>query len=136
MIEAKPLASNFVVMNRELSADVVAVTDTLYAELDKNYDGFAGHTLISSHSFDSDWSTWEVHPAGDEFVMLLSGTADLVLLNNGSEEVVRLNDPGTFVVVPRGTWHTARVQETATMLFVTPGEGTENRVEPDQAIDD
>lgn len=36
----------------------------------------------------------------------------------------------TFVVVPRGTWHTAKVHAATTMLFITPGEGTENRESP------
>ncbi len=132
MTDAKQLASHFVVMNRDLGADVVEVSDTLYAELDEKYGGFAGHSLIASHSFDSDWPTWEMHPAGDEFVMLLSGAADMVLLQDGDENIASLDSPGSFVIVPRGTWHTARVAQAATMLFVTPGEGTENRVEPER----
>jgi hypothetical protein len=35
------------------------------------------------------------------------------------------------VVVPRNTWHTARVSGTTRMLFITPGEGTEIRADPD-----
>ncbi len=36
----------------------------------------------------------------------------------------------TFVVVPKNTWHTAKVHAPTMMLFVTPGEGTENRESP------
>ena len=133
MTDAKTIASNFVVMNREFAADVVGVTDTLYTELDKNYDGFAGHLLISSHSFDADWPTWEVHPEGDEFVVLMDGEAEMVFATGHGDETVRLEQPGSFVIVPKGTWHTARVQRAATMLFITPGEGTENRTEPDRS---
>ena len=43
------------------------------------------------------------------------------------EEHVQLNTPGEFVMVPRGVWHTARIATRASMLFITPGEGTENR---------
>ena len=39
----------------------------------------------------------------------------------------RLRDPGSYVVVPKGTWHTARTSVPTRMLFMTPGEGTENK---------
>jgi hypothetical protein len=29
--------------------------------------------------------------------------------------------------VPRGTWHTTKVHAPSSMLFITPGEGTQNR---------
>ena len=35
--------------------------------------------------------------------------------------------PGDYVIVPRGTRHTARIRKPARMLFITPGEGTETR---------
>jgi hypothetical protein len=38
-----------------------------------------------------------------------------------------LRDAGSYVVVPKGVWHTARTSVATRMLFVTPGEGTENR---------
>ena len=120
-------------MSNSFDADVVPVTDTLYAELDERYGGFAGHSLIACHTFDSDWPTWEVHPNGDEFVMLLAGEAELVLATADGDKRVSLSESGQFVIVPRGTWHTARVQESARMLFVTPGEGTENREQPERA---
>jgi hypothetical protein len=50
--------------------------------------------------------------------------ATLVLEDIGSEE---LTEPGAFVVVPKGTWHTARTAAPTRMLFITPGERTENR---------
>lgn len=130
MSEALQIATNFVVVNDNFKADVVPVDEQLYAKLDATYGDFAGHSLISCHTFDADWPTWEVHPHGDEFVVLLSGSADMVLLLDGSETVSTLNEPGQFVIVPRGTWHTARVSEKTQMLFVTPGEGTENRESP------
>ncbi len=130
MGQALHLASNFVVLDGAFNADVVNVTPDLYAYLDKEYKGFAGHLLIASHRFDSDWPTWEVHPAGDEFVILVSGDVDMVLAHDGGDEVTRLNEPGTYVIVPRNTWHTARVHSPTVMLFITPGEGTENREQP------
>ena len=124
------LRSTFVVVNRELQADTIAVTDTIWSDLDRNFGDFAGHTLIASFSFDDDWPTWEVHPNGDEVVCLMSGDAEMILATEDGERSVRLDRPGSFVVVPKNTWHTAKVHAPTTMIFVTPGEGTENRETP------
>ncbi len=83
--------------------------------------------MVSFYTFDCDWPTWEKHPAGEEFVCLLDGDVDLVLEQRGGETVITMNQPGSFVLVPRDTWHTARVRRPARMLFITPGEGTENK---------
>jgi len=72
-----------------------------------------------------------VHPHGDEIVSLVSGNADMILRHDSEDHCVRLSMPGEFVIVPRGVWHTARVHEPTTMIFVTPGEGTENRENPE-----
>lgn len=127
---ATNLASTFVVMNRAFDAEQVAVTESLYAELDEHYDGFRGHLLIAWHRFEHDWPTWEIHPHGDEVVCLVSGNVDMVLRCNGEDVVQRLSQPGEFVIVPGNTWHTARVHAPTMMIFVTPGEGTDNREAP------
>jgi mannose-6-phosphate isomerase-like protein (cupin superfamily) len=77
--------------------------------------------------FTQDWSTWEMHPRGEEVVMLLSGSATLVLEVDGDERRVQLSEGGSYVVVPRGAWHRAETSEPTAMLFITPGEGTEHR---------
>jgi mannose-6-phosphate isomerase-like protein (cupin superfamily) len=121
------LASTFVVLQPDQSATLVKVSPEVYEELDRRFDGFKGRTLVSSYSFDSDWPTWERHPAGDEVVCLLSGDVEMVLQREGGEEVTRLREPGSYVVVPKGTWHTARTRVPTTMLFVTPGQDTQNK---------
>ena len=83
--------------------------------------------MISFSSFSTDWSTWEKHPAGEEVVMLLDGSVELVLEQADGETRVVLDRAGQFVLVPADTWHTAKVREPARMLFVTPGRGTQNR---------
>ncbi|MEQ8206740.1 MAG: hypothetical protein RIA65_11230 [Woeseia sp.] len=124
------LFSSFVVVDPKLSATALPVDETFWQELDQRYGTFAGHSLISAYCFTTDWPTWERHPEGDEIVCLLSGGADLLLHEAGGDRRVSLTEAGAFVIVPKGTWHTAKVSEQATMLFVTPGEGTENRQQP------
>ena len=107
-----------------------SVSETFYQELDEEFADFSGHVLIQQFSFDTPWPTWEVHPKGDEFVYLLSGDTDFVLREGGTERTVRVSEPGSYVVVPKGAWHTARPHAATTLLFVTPGEGTLNAATP------
>jgi hypothetical protein len=130
MGQALRLASNFVVLNDKFRANTIEVTQDLYEHLDEEYKEFAGHLLISSYAFDDDWPTWEVHPAGDEFVILVSGNADLILAKDDGDETIRLTEPGTFAIVPQDTWHTAKIRSHSVMMFITPGEGTVNAEEP------
>lgn len=124
------LTDIFAVLKPDLSVDAVPVSPTIYSELDEKYDNFKSHVLIASYQFESDWGVWERHPAGDEVVVLLSGRVRMVLRKASGDESVELVEPGSYVVVPRGVWHTAYVDEPTSMLFVTPGEGTENQDEP------
>ncbi len=123
------LAEVFAVLRPDLSVDTVPVTPSIYAELDSRFNRFRNHVLISEHEFAESWPTWERHPAGDEIVVLLSGSAAMVLRQAEGDRVIELTRPGAFVVVPAGTWHTARTSVPTRMLFVTPGEGTENRAQ-------
>ena len=130
MSSAMDIRSTFVVMDKDLVSTTIPVTDDLWARIDEQFGDFAGASLISSFSFDEDWPTWEVHPHGDEFVCLMTGDAELILAAAGGDIRVRLSEPGSFVIVPKGTWHTAKVHAPTKMLFVTPGQGTENREQP------
>lgn len=124
------LTDTFAVLTPRMDVATVPVTPTVYQELNARFDGFRGHAMVAVHAFDADWGNWERHPHGDEIVVLLSGAADMVLRRDAGEEVVPLREPESCVVIPRNTWHTARVREPARMLFVTPGEGTEHADAP------
>ena len=121
------LSSTFVVIEPDHAAVPVTVSATLYEELDARFDRFKGRLLVSTYAFDRDWPTWEMHPAGDEIVSLLAGESRLILERESGQEVIHLQRPGAFAIVPKGTWHTARTSVPTRMLFVTPGEGTQNR---------
>ena len=88
-------------------------------------DGAEGR-LVTHHSFDGAWDSWEVHPNGAEVVMCTSGSLELVQEIDGGERVVRLG-PGEYVVNPPGVWHTAIDSGPCSALFITAGLGTEHR---------
>jgi len=107
-----------------------ALTPSFYGELDSEFGGFAGHVLVSKHSFREAWGTWEMHPKGDEIVYLLSGNVDFVLWQNGREKALRVDQAGSCIAVPKGVWHTVRPREATTLLFFTPGEDTQHAETP------
>jgi mannose-6-phosphate isomerase-like protein (cupin superfamily) len=82
--------------------------------------------LVSMHTFDTPWDSWEMHPRGEELVLCVDGTITLHQEQHGATSTVVLT-PGRAVVNPRGTWHTADVDGRATAVFVTAGMGTEVR---------
>ncbi len=126
MVKPRHLASEFVVLGPDLEASTIAVTETMWAEMDEQFGDFEGASLVSTFAFEEPWPTWEMHPAGDEFVYLLEGDTDMVLASPDGEQVCRLSELGQYVIVPRGAWHTARPRVATRMLFLTPGQGTEN----------
>lgn len=89
-------------------------------------DRFGHGWLVTEFECSSDWSNWEMHPDGDEFVYLLSGEAVLLLKQPAGLAEVPLSGRAA-VVVPRGVWHTAKVSQPSRMLFVTMGHGTQHR---------
>jgi mannose-6-phosphate isomerase-like protein (cupin superfamily) len=82
--------------------------------------------LVGVFRYDADWKSWEVHPDGDEVVVLLEGSVDLVLDEPNGERVVALRDRAA-AIVPRGVWHTANVRAPGAALHITRGEGTRHR---------
>jgi mannose-6-phosphate isomerase-like protein (cupin superfamily) len=88
-------------------------------------DGAEGR-LVSLHTFDRPWDSWEMHPNGDELVVCVAGTVTLHQEIDGETRTAVLG-VGEAIVNPPGVWHTADVDEPATAVFVTAGMGTEVR---------
>lgn len=124
------LASSFIVLDSKQAATEITVTPGIYEELDANFGQFKGCLLVSEYTFSSDWSSWEMHPKGDETLYLISGEATLLLYSEGMETRIEFNTPGSFAIIPKGAWHTALVKTNCTILFITPGEGTINGADP------
>jgi hypothetical protein len=129
VIATHTLQNTFAVLPPCMDVEPLDVTPGLYERLDREFDHFAGHALLSLHAFDGDRPTWERHPAGDGIGVLLSRAASTMLQMPGGDETVVPSVPGASMIVPRGTRHTARIAAHAQMLFLTPGQGTGNRVD-------
>ncbi|NND75084.1 MAG: cupin [Ilumatobacter sp.] len=89
-------------------------------------DGAEGR-LVTMHTFDESWDVWEMHPVGSEVVLCTAGRVTLHQeYPDGTTGRVDLT-AGDYAINQPGTWHTADVDDTATVLFITAGMGTEHR---------
>ncbi len=89
-------------------------------------DGPEGR-LVSQYTFTESWTSWELHPAGEEVVICTAGALVLVQEHpDGRRETVALA-AGDYAINPRGVWHTADIAVSATAIFITAGESTRHR---------
>jgi mannose-6-phosphate isomerase-like protein (cupin superfamily) len=122
------LQSTYLRLRPDCAIEKLPVDGTFWPRLMSGELGTFHHEyLVTSYTYSSDWPSWERHPNGDEIVCLISGRVTFVLERDGVHETVELSEPGSFVFVPKGLWHTARTQQTSCMLFITAGEGTQTR---------
>jgi len=126
-LKAFDLQSTFIVVEPNQSIIPINVTPTFFQDLDKNFGNFQDRLLISCLSFDKDWPSWEIHPHGDEIVYLLLGEAEMIIKKDNNQETIFINKPGSYIIIPKATWHTAKIKVPTTMLFITPGQDTENK---------
>jgi mannose-6-phosphate isomerase-like protein (cupin superfamily) len=83
--------------------------------------------LVSLFRFEEPWTSWEMHPAGDEVVCCLQGAMTLNQgLADGSMRSVELG-AGEYAINPRGAWHTADADGPVVALFITAGKDTTHR---------
>ncbi len=68
----------------------------------------------------------EMHPYGEEVLVLLSGSATLVVETNGEEKNLPLH-AGRACVIPRGVWHRTNAEVPSRLFAITYGRGTEYR---------
>ena len=93
----------------------------------RHHDDLDEGRLVSLFRFEESWSSWEMHPEGEEVVCCLQGHMILHQeLVDGSKQSWELG-PGDYAINPRGSWHTADAEEPVVALFITVGKGTTNR---------
>ncbi|RYG96311.1 MAG: cupin domain-containing protein [Alphaproteobacteria bacterium] len=128
MSSAKDILSTYLHFQDGGRAEAIPVSESFWGEMaGGEHPQLDQGRLMSAFSFSEPWSMWERHPVGEELVMLLSGAATLVLEESGNEKFVELNTPGSYVLVPQNVWHMAITNVPTTMVFLTPGSGTEHR---------
>ena len=83
-------------------------------------------TLVAAFVSTEDWPHWEMHPGGEEVLILLEGRMSMILDEPGGERRVEMT-PGSTCIVPKGVWHRALVPQTSRFIALTYGPGTTHR---------
>ena len=115
---------NYVSLDKDGEIETFEGGDKFWSLAAEKLDAIGENWLITEFFFDEDWKTWEMHPNGEEIVYLLSGAMDLILEKDGVSQTVELRSKG-LIIIPRNTWHTAKVFEPGNMLVITLGKETQ-----------
>ena len=93
----------------------------------RHHDDLDEGRIVSLFRFQESWTSWEMHPTGEEVVCCLQGHMTLHQeLADGGRETHELG-PGEYAINPRGAWHTADADEPVVALFITAGKDTTHR---------
>src|SRR5262245_13077461 len=82
--------------------------------------------LFSALDMVSDWTNWEMHPAGDEVLLMLHDSVTYRFEKATRTLEIELS-AGRVLIVPRGLWHTAKVRTPSKLLAITAGQGTQHK---------
>jgi mannose-6-phosphate isomerase-like protein (cupin superfamily) len=104
---------------------VLPVGPDFWAAIGENPD--ASGTLVTVSTGDGDWPHWEMHPNGDEVLVLLEGVVRMIFAHPDGRTESHDLAPGATLVVPRGVSHRAVRQTGLRMLFITYGAGTTHK---------
>ena len=91
-----------------------------------------GMTVGAPHVTENAPHRGEMHPDGDELLYLVTGRIEVIIEDDGTQEVVGTErvvsmQPGDALVVPKGLWHRIDVLEPSHLVHVTPGPGSGHR---------
>jgi mannose-6-phosphate isomerase-like protein (cupin superfamily) len=118
-------SSTYVCLSPSGGARAIEVTPEFWSSIDEREELHDGR-LLAVFACDEDWGHWEMHPHGEEVLVLLSGTVTMVFEESGGSRDVELQ-PGRACIVPAGTWHRATVRVPGRLLAITYGRGTAHR---------
>lgn len=122
---AYSLKDTYLDLRDDGSVDEIALTPEFWPDLMSGKRKVAGRLVMASRIAE-DMTHWEMHPAGDEVLLLLSGAVTVVLENPAGVERYALS-AGEAFTVPRGCWHRIEVRAAGDLVFMTAGAGTEHK---------
>lgn len=121
-MDAFDLTSTYLHLGEGPDLTILPVTDDFWPTISERAELQRGR-LVTSFAETADWSTWEMHPAGDEVILCTEGRMVFHLDDGSDVSTVDVPAPGC-IVVPTGVWHTADVPERSRIVVITWGEGT------------
>jgi oxalate decarboxylase/phosphoglucose isomerase-like protein (cupin superfamily) len=130
-VESAPLVfdfhSTYTFLHEGAAVTPLEITPDFWANIQNRTDLHNGRMISVFQQSVGAWPHWEMHPAGEEVIYLLSGALTLTLeYPDGERRSVEMQ-PRNGIIIPRGTWHWAEVHEAGDLLVITYGAGTQTR---------
>lgn len=119
------LRTTYVQLTDGPRATAIPVGKDFWSTIGEKPELHAGR-LVMAFEMSADWDHWEMHPNGDELLILTKGALELVYEEKGREKRLEMRAPQSFIV-PAGVWHRAVVSEPSLLITVTRGSGTEHK---------
>ena len=110
------------------AVDRVPVGDDFWQRIDERTELHSGR-LMTVFGMQQGRTHWEMHPAGDEIIVVTQGAVTLVLREQGGDRRVDLAC-GLACIVPQGVWHMFEARADCQLIAITRGAGTEHRAHP------
>jgi mannose-6-phosphate isomerase-like protein (cupin superfamily) len=92
-------------------------------------DGLLLGTFQIEDDVDAHSHVWEMHPMGDEMLVMLTGSLE-VEYADGPRRATSLLGTRQCMVMPGGVWHRLEVREPGLLLTLTPLQGTLHSEQP------
>jgi mannose-6-phosphate isomerase-like protein (cupin superfamily) len=86
-------------------------------------DGLTLALFHANNPHDVHYPIWEMHPRGDELLILASGSLSVELRGGEIERTVPLAPHAAFIV-SAGVWHRLIVHEPSVLIAITPRHNT------------
>jgi mannose-6-phosphate isomerase-like protein (cupin superfamily) len=126
------LTDTYVHLGTGPELSLVDVTPEFWGTIHQRTELHTGR-LVTGMTMDTDWDVWEMHPAGDELIVVTEGAVHVHVDDDGVGREFDVDAPEYFVV-PAGVWHTMDARGPARMVVVTWGEGTQHRTRELRAL--
>jgi mannose-6-phosphate isomerase-like protein (cupin superfamily) len=123
---ALSLPDNCIHLARDGSLSSYAKTPEFFRNAGRSAELMDGRVL-ALHNVrtpqDVHYPIWEMHPEGDELLILASGSLTVEFREDGAERRVLLPAQAAFIV-PAGLWHRLVVHEPSVLIAITPRRNT------------
>jgi mannose-6-phosphate isomerase-like protein (cupin superfamily) len=123
---ALDLQNNCIYLARDRAMRPYAKTAGFFRNASKDPGLMDGRILALHHVADPrdvHYPTWEMHPEGDELLILASGSLSVEFREAEKERTAPL-PPQTAFIVPAGTRHRLIVHEPSVLIAITPRHNT------------
>jgi mannose-6-phosphate isomerase-like protein (cupin superfamily) len=123
---ALPLQDNCIYLARDGAMRCYAKTAEFFRSADGNPELMDGRTVALYHVNGPDdvhYPVWEMHPEGDELLILASGSLSVEFRRGKTAQTAPL-PPQAACIVPAGMWHRLIVHEPCVLIAITTRRNT------------